>query len=658
MTEYPKGLFVRGKYQLARYEPGSGATGRRLTEHEVREAYDSHVFAEIDERLSAVLLAREGAIEQALQKQRRELGITLDQFASAANVDPEIVARAEKNADQIDLRMLEQLAFVLGLDPTKLSVDERAGADSNLGVRLRILQNNDTAPRVASLTPRAVLRFSEAASIIRSQLSLQRWLHVPEEATRFETSHDYGPPAWSTGYALAKQAREHLGMGLEPVKSMRDLVERRLGIPVIQVELPMAIAGATVSSHSQRGIVLNVTGANSDVWIRRATLAHELAHVLFDPDEELSNVRVDRYDEVTRDAELPAPSLDEIEQRANAFAVEFLAPREAVKNLVRSPAQLNATDIENVMSRFGIGRAAALFHVGNAWKRKPELPPESAISAVPTDEQREVESFTLNDFQPENVAEQRRGRFALLTVEAVDAGLITLDTGAQYLACSEDELSAAQPFLRRVRRSQQILSPSDWAGPSDSIGTYIVAESGGTLKAYRSQPNLVDEHANLEEDTARGGYSHRQLFELVQNGADALAGSSGGRIWVELTSTHLYCADEGRAIDPAGVTALMFSHLSPKRGTAEIGRFGLGFKSVLGVTDTPEFFSRSGSFRFDRERAASLIRPIAPDAGRYPVLRPTGSDRPLAGDDERPSPSLTDGLGRQHRPTPAEAGNV
>ena len=65
----------------------------------------------------------------------------------------------------------------------------------------------------------------------------------------------------------------------------------------------------------------------------------------------------------------------------------------------------------------------------------------------------------------------------------------------------------------------------------------------------------------------------------------------------------------------------MFAYLSPKRGTDEIGRFGLGFKSVLGVTDRPEFFSRSGSFRFDRERAASLVRPIAPDAERYPVLR-------------------------------------
>ncbi len=169
--------------------------------------------------------------------------------------------------------------------------------------------------------------------------------------------------------------------------------------------------------------------------------------------------------------------------------------------------------------------------------------------------------------------------------------------------------------------NHQAPSRHDWAGPEGSIGTYIAEESQKTLEAYRSQPNLVVEHANHEEDTARGGYAHRQLFELVQNSADAVAGSGGGHIWLRLTPTHLYCADKGQAIDSDGVRALMFSHLSSKRRTAEIGRFGLGFKSVLGVTDTPEFFSRSGSFRFDRAKAFELIRPIAQKAERYPVLR-------------------------------------
>ena len=164
-------------------------------------------------------------------------------------------------------------------------------------------------------------------------------------------------------------------------------------------------------------------------------------------------------------------------------------------------------------------------------------------------------------------------------------------------------------------------SQSDWEGVDGPIGTYIAEESHKTLEAYRNQPNLVAEHANHEEDTARGGYAHRQLFELVQNGADALSASKGSRIYIRLTPTNLYCADEGESINTDGVKALMFSHLSPKRGTAEIGRFGLGFKSVLGVTDQPEFFSRSGSFRFDRAKASELIQTVAPHLRRFPVLR-------------------------------------
>ncbi len=161
-----------------------------------------------------------------------------------------------------------------------------------------------------------------------------------------------------------------------------------------------------------------------------------------------------------------------------------------------------------------------------------------------------------------------------------------------------------------------------WAGPDGELGAYIAEESKKTLDAYARQPNLVDEHANHEEDTARGGYAHRQLFELVQNSADALVGKSdGGRIAIRLTEAYLYCADNGEPIGQDGVKALMFSHLSPKRGTSEIGRFGLGFKSVLGVTDAPELFSRSGSFRFDRHRSRKRMRQVVPDAERYPALR-------------------------------------
>ena len=65
----------------------------------------------------------------------------------------------------------------------------------------------------------------------------------------------------------------------------------------------------------------------------------------------------------------------------------------------------------------------------------------------------------------------------------------------------------------------------------------------------------------------------------------------------------------------------MFSHMSTKRGSDQIGTFGLGFKAVLGVCDSPEFYSRSGSFRFDRKKARDRIREVVPNASLCPVLR-------------------------------------
>ena len=92
-------------------------------------------------------------------------------------------------------------------------------------------------------------------------------------------------------------------------------------------------------------------------------------------------------------------------------------------------------------------------------------------------------------------------------------------------------------------------------------------------------------------------------------------------IEIRLTGTHLLCADDGLPIDRDGVRALMHSRLSPKRETEQIGRFGIGFKSVLRVTDSPAVFSRSGSFQFDRAQAADRIGAVVPSAAHYPVLR-------------------------------------
>lgn len=176
------------------------------------------------------------------------------------------------------------------------------------------------------------------------------------------------------------------------------------------------------------------------------------------------------------------------------------------------------------------------------------------------------------------------------------------------------------------RDADPVMAPAgeepDWAGVDGPLGKFIDDQASQTLKSYRAQRHLISEHANQEHSMAHGGYARRQLYELVQNSADALreAPDGQGSILVRLTERYLYCADNGKPIDEDGVVGLMFACLSTKTNTPAIGMHGLGFKSVLGVSDAPQFYSRSGSFVFDRQRAEQRIARIC-RSERYPVLR-------------------------------------
>ncbi|MFG2950456.1 DEAD/DEAH box helicase [Streptomyces adustus] len=175
-----------------------------------------------------------------------------------------------------------------------------------------------------------------------------------------------------------------------------------------------------------------------------------------------------------------------------------------------------------------------------------------------------------------------------------------------------------------------------------AVLTKIAELTQRALGTYAFNPDRVEEDANGERRIHQGGYGDRQLFELVQNAADELREHQGGKIHVVLTEDHLYCANEGSAITPEGADTILRMGVSRKRG-GQIGRFGVGVKSVLSVTRTPQFFSTSGSFGFDASWSAAEILaavnnglserglPSAQSVGETPVLRLA---RPLDTDEE------------------------
>ena len=444
--------FVRSDAELAVYEPERRPTGHVLTAWEAYSAFGIEVLEEAVEYGAAILKCERNATASALKRRREKLNLSQEDVARAASLTSADIESAESIPSRLPTTQLENAAFVLGLDERLLAFKRDSGGDDRLAYRLRALSSNGIqSPRVIS--PRTALLFAEAASIIRVQLRLQRWLEIETESGSFTPSDFYGSfetPAWRAGYNLAEEARKTLGLGQSPIRSMRELVEERLGIPVVQVHLGQKIAGATVltvdeEDREARGVILNTAGDNENVWMRRATIAHELGHLLFDPYDKLENVRVDPYNQSQADPE--AQDIDHVEQRANAFAIAFLAPLDQVRRL--APFPFSRESIVNVMQTFGISRTAARYHISNAHYRQNEVP-HFELNEPPSDELKGAESFTGDFFPLKNTSLQRCGRFAGLVARAVDEGYISEHTASLYLQCSVPEFRERSGSLREI----------------------------------------------------------------------------------------------------------------------------------------------------------------------------------------------------------------
>lgn len=130
--------------------------------------------------------------------------------------------------------------------------------------------------------------------------------------------------------------------------------------------------------------------------------------------------------------------------------------------------------------------------------------------------------------------------------------------------------------------SRQYLSAKGETPPEDTFTCsdrkLVDAIRDKRISLYQQEKNDLKEHASQEEQTRRD-YAGRALWELLQNADDAMA--------------------------PAGCPS---SEL--------IGAKGLGFKSVLEITDRPEVHSGAFHFCFDPDRSETLLRKVLPEPAR------------------------------------------
>lgn len=221
--------------------------------------------------------------------------------------------------------------------------------------------------------------------------------------------------------ALANQLREHWELGTNPIPDMTALLEEH-GIKVLMLEMPKSVSGLTCLVNSSTGDepfpIVIVNQAHS-LERRRFTLAHELAHRLFD-------------------GQYPG---DDEETAANRFAGCFLMHRDHLsKNSGLGRARIAYDEIVHLKHLYLVSASALVVRLEQIGAIT-----RSVVSTIFQTIGRTWRSQEPEEIEP---AEHRSSmekpeRFRRLTLQALAEGYISVAKAMELLQSSPKQIKEA-----------------------------------------------------------------------------------------------------------------------------------------------------------------------------------------------------------------------
>lgn len=144
------------------------------------------------------------------------------------------------------------------------------------------------------------------------------------------------------------------------------------------------------------------------------------------------------------------------------------------------------------------------------------------------------------------------------------------------------------------------------------------------LGVYRAAASRLQEDVSQEAQVT-SDYRGRLVYELLQNADDAMAaeGEAHDRVAFFIDDEEMWIANSGRPLtddDVQGLCGLGASSKIDSQGVrrASIGHKGLGFKSVLEITESPSVYSRTYSFQLGAAHARPHIDRLWSEGGMNP----------------------------------------
>lgn len=414
--------FVRSQNYISEYR--EGATGRQISAYEMATKYGDKIYdiiSEIYDYGSAILQISKDEPAMSLKNAREALGLSIEQVANKLNLSIDSIEDAENCKTKTSFTTLSKIAHTYGISDFDISTKA-------LSKSYTYLTNLKSFSKDVALNSDVICEISTAIWIAKTQKELEDYLNIKHNFNYNRIDEeleniDNNKKPYEQGYYFADVTREMLGLPLEKIKLLN--IFESLGIPVIQTDLSEAIAGVTICTNDAKAVVINSDKYHNGVS-KRMTLAHELCHVLWD---RKVDYQIDLKSQIDNDKDIS------IEQRANAFAIQFLAPIDKVysKDTFVTP--------EEIADRFGISTHSANLHMKNFSLRSCQQVDTQSVDYMKFDEK------IVNSLSIRSVPEARRGVFLKRVIEAMNNNMILPSTAAAYLYCNESDIDTIKNEL-------------------------------------------------------------------------------------------------------------------------------------------------------------------------------------------------------------------
>ncbi|MBN2496933.1 MAG: ImmA/IrrE family metallo-endopeptidase [Deltaproteobacteria bacterium] len=366
----------------------------------------------------------------------QEMGIEGD-LARYSGLEPSRL-QAIQNGDPFSASEYEQLCRAVAVDPVAMYRGEET-RPQRIPARFRAATSLDS-PDASDV--RILAMAAEMGRILAHLVGMQgEEIAIARHRKILGVGGSAEP--WREGYALGEQARGLLRSESGPVHELERLLND-LGVHIARIALSSTDVDA--ASIWEPGavpvILLNRLSKRKHPGALRATLAHELCHLLHDAGEGDITTMVSWGTEQTGNYS------NAVEMRARAFSPSFLAPRSQVLGWARELGKAVREDDDRLVyelaSHWGLSFEGAAWHAKNCdliraesaedLARRPRKPRISyeLFETVQTD----VPPAMFHDLLPEDPAPLWQGWAAGIVIVSMEEGQITTGRARELLTWS------------------------------------------------------------------------------------------------------------------------------------------------------------------------------------------------------------------------------